>query len=81
VKILPSGTVCKSRDPLRASGARCAVRIEHVVTENLADGRLTLPIGEADDTIWALATRLSDGRTQWRRIELLQKTTTPEAAP
>jgi hypothetical protein len=72
VKILPSCPTCKSHHPLPGSNANCVIGIEHVITENLADGRPTLPIGEADDIVWALAMPLADGRTQWRRTHLSQ---------
>jgi hypothetical protein len=57
------------------------LRIEYVVTPDEFDGRPVPPGFVTDDIFWALVAQLSGGRTLWRRIELLQPLTTPEAAP
>jgi hypothetical protein len=55
--------------------------VECVVTVDEFDGRPVPPGFITDDTFWRLVKRLPGGRTRWRRIELLQPLTTPEAAP
>ena len=51
--------------------------INHVVTDDDFDGTPVLP-GFLDDGIfWALAARLSDGRTRWRCIHLQTNTVLP----
>ena len=45
------------------------LHIEHVITDDLPDGRPTLPLGD-DESLWALVAPLPDGRTQWRLIHL-----------
>ena len=57
------------------------LRIEYVVTLDEFDGRPIPPSFVTDDIRWGLVARLPGDRTLWRRIELLQLLTTPEAAP
>jgi hypothetical protein len=57
------------------------LRIEYVVTPDEFDGRPVPPGFVTDDIYWGQVAQLPGGRTRWRRIELLQQTTTQEAAP
>ena len=74
MKILPPDIVRKSHDTPSASGADGVVQIEHFVTDDLLDGRPTVP-GFADDgLLWARVTSLPDGRSLWRRVYIQPNT-------
>ena len=68
--------VCKSHDALCAIWFDGAIRIEHAVTDDLPDGRPTVPLGD-DDSPWTRVAPLPDGRTRWRRIHLQPNTALP----
>ena len=68
--------VCKSRDALCAIWFDGAIRIEHAVTDDLPDGRPTVPLGD-DDSPWTRVAPLPDGRTRWRRVHLQPNTALP----
>jgi hypothetical protein len=80
MKIDSSNDVRKSRDPTRGAGAYGVVQIDHSITEDLPDGRPTLPAGE-NEIFWSLVERLPDGMTRWRQIIVRQTATSQEAAP
>jgi hypothetical protein len=81
VKVSPPNKVCKRCDALGANGADDIIQIEHAITNDLPDGGPTVPGFADDDILWTRVAPLPGGRTLWRRIELLQPLTTPEAAP
>ena len=75
-----SDLVCNRLDPLRDPGAAGGLRIEYVISSDLADGRPSVPVDD-DESFWVLVARNPDGTTGWRRIAVLQPTPNREAAP
>jgi hypothetical protein len=76
MKVLLSDIVRKPHDASTTSGADGVMRIEHAITDDLPDGRPTLPFGD-DDSPWTRLAALPNGRTHWRRIHLQPNTALP----
>ncbi len=76
MNVLPSHIVRKPHDASSASGADGVMEIEHAITDDLPDGRPTLPLGD-DDSPWTRVAALLNDRTEWRRIHLQPNTVLP----
>ena len=61
---------------IRRRAADRVIRIEHVITDDLPDGRPTLSVG-GSEIFWARVARLFDARTPWRRIHFQPNTALP----
>jgi hypothetical protein len=76
MKITSSDAVCKPKAACDASGHDGVIRIEHSITDDLPDGRPTVPVGD-HDSFWARVAPLTNSRTQWRRIDIQPHTALP----